>query len=265
MKNSDYFKFSQINNDEIIDFSKPEGILVINKSQNEPVTSLMIANHDLIKFITTYQTLKEDIKCDPNYINQVVDKIINIIETTNLINYSSFCVYFQVVGYSFNSYKTEKINMTQEYKRNLLKKLLDLYVANRHSIYLYHGYSDNVLQVNCDSASSRRKGKTGIEKMEDFLKELNFIKVKTILDFKNKKHCYLLPDKGDLELFNIILEDNQIKFDFLSKSLLFAQTCDCNFGGNPLRWEGRSYNFCWKFFWASTDYSVFSGQMKRDT
>lgn len=214
MDNKDYFKFSQQNDDDIVDFSRPEGVLVINRNASEPETALMIANHNLTELITTYKTIRNDKDFDPNYANKILDRIIHIIETTNLINYSAFCVYLQVVGYSFSSYNSEKNAMVQSEKRDLIRQLLDLYIDNRHDMYLYHGYSDQVLQVNSDAASSRRKGKTGIEKMEDILKPLGFVKAKTILELKGRRFCYLLPDKGDLDLFNRFLRENGIVFEF---------------------------------------------------
>lgn len=36
-------------------------------------------------------------------------------------------------------------------------------------MYLYHGYSDQVLQVQSDVYPAKGKGKTGIGKMEDIL------------------------------------------------------------------------------------------------
>lgn len=213
MDNKDYFKYSQSHDDDIVDFSKPEGMLVINKNSSEPATSLMKANHELIELISTYKTLVNS-SFSQNDINKIVDKIISIIETTNLINYSSFCVYLQVVGYSYSSYCSEKNAMTIDDKRELMEQLLKLYISNRHDMYLYHGYSDQVLQVQSDAASSRRKGKTGIEKMEEIMKPLGFVRAKTILDLKHKNYCYLLPDKGDLELFNRFLNECEICFEF---------------------------------------------------
>lgn len=214
MNNKHYFEFSQKHTDDIIDFSKPKGILVINRNNNESETELMRQNHELIKLITTYETLEKDNDIKLEYLNIIIDKIINIIETTNLINYSPFCVYFQVVGYSFNAYKSEKNNMSLDDKRKLFRQLLNLYIDNRHDIYIFHGYSDNILQVNCDAASSRRKGKTGIEKVEEILNDLHFIKAETISNLYYAEYCYLLPDKGDIDLFNEFLKDNNIVFEF---------------------------------------------------
>lgn len=217
MDNKDYFKYSQTHDDDIVDFSKAEGILVINRNSSEPTTALMKANHDLIDLITTYKTLTNTESINIEAVNSTIDRIINIIESASLINYSSFCVYLQVVGYSYSSYCSEKNAMTIEDKRELMSQLLKLYIDNRHEIYSYHGYSDQVLQVQSDAASSRRKGKTGIEKMEEIMKPFGFLKAKTTLDLKHIKYCYLLPDKGDLNLFNDFLKRCNISFEFRMK------------------------------------------------
>ena len=121
MNNKVYFKYSQENDDVIFDFSKPEGVLVLNKNSYEDETALMIANHKLIELITTYKTIRNDSSFDEASKNSVIEKIIQIIENTNLINYSSFCVYLQVVGYSFSTYNSEKNSFNLTEKIELMK------------------------------------------------------------------------------------------------------------------------------------------------
>ena len=212
MNNFNYFKFSQTNDDEIVDFSKAAGVFVITKNKNESQTELMKANHRLTDLITTYKTIKDD--SDETLINKVVDKIINIIETVKLINYTPFCVYFQVIGYSYSSYIEEKDFMTLADKRKMFRELLDIYIFYRHDMYNIHGYSDQVLQVQSDAASSRRKGKVGIEKLEEILLPYGFEKANTILDLEAKINCYILPDKGDKKLFDRFLRMNKIRYEF---------------------------------------------------
>lgn len=214
MDNKLYFKYSQEHDDEIVDFSKQKGVLVINENSTDVPTKLMEDNHKLIEYITTYKTLKGNNLSDEKTLNNVIDKIIHLIESANLINYSSFCVYLQVIGYSYSTYCAEKNKMDLDEKRELIKTLVDLYIENRHDMYLYHGYSDQVLQVQSDAASSRRKGKTGIEKMEDTLLPLGFKKASSIFQLENSGLYYLLPDKGDISLFNSFLKKNGIKFEF---------------------------------------------------
>lgn len=213
MKNLDYFNFSQSNIDEYIDLSRPEGVLVVAKNEDGDPTELMIANDKLVDLITTYQTLSNERISDDAQI-QTLDKIIELIENVNLINYTSFCAYFQVVGFSYGTYITNKNSMNINEKRKLMRTLVELYITNRHKIYKFLGYSHQVLQVNSDLASSRRKGKTGIEKIETIIVPKGFVKIKTIVDFYKNNLGYLLPDKGDKHLFNEILNANEIKFEF---------------------------------------------------
>jgi len=214
MNNKAYFEYSQYNSDDAITFTNPEGCLVLNKNNSEKETELMIANHRLIELITTYKTIRHNISFDENSKNIIINQIANILETTKLINYSSFCVYLQVLGYSFSTYISDKNKMNQEEKIELIKKLVNLYIDYRHDLYSYHGYSDQVLQVNSDASSSRRNGKTGIEKMETILIPQGFVHARNPVQFENCPLVYLFPDKGDVFLFNDILKSNQIKFEF---------------------------------------------------
>ncbi|WP_029513170.1 hypothetical protein [Mycoplasmopsis primatum] len=214
MNNKEYFLYSQNNIDGAIDKFKQKGKLVISENANQEPTSLMKSNSQLVEFITTYKILSENSVKSDELINTIIDKIINIIETTDMINYSSFCTYWQVVGYSYSTFVDKKSKLTQNKKREIIRNLLDLYIKNRHNIYLYHGYSDQCLQVQSDAATSRRKGKTGIEMMETLLTKLNFIKTNTYADFHNSQFCYMLPDKDGINLFNEFLVKNNIQFTF---------------------------------------------------
>lgn len=212
MDNFHYFKFSQENNDDILDFSKPQGLLVVNQNEQFDDTPLMEANRKLIDLISEYRNYRTGV--DKEILNSTIDDVINVLENTYLINYSPFCVYFQVVGYSYSSYMSDKDSMTIYEKRNIIQQLLDLYIENRHNIYQRLGYSEIILQVQSDASSNRRKGKTGIVKMLDIMSPYGFVRAKQLLDFRRNEYCYLLPDKGDLSLFNRVLKDNGIRFEF---------------------------------------------------
>lgn len=211
--NKKYFEYSQKHRDDVIDFSNPNGTLVISQDAKEKDTPLMKANCELIELITTYKTLK-GIRDDDDHICEIIDRIIKIIETTKLINYSSFCVYFQVVGYSYDAYMHKKNKLSKDGKRKLFAEMIDLYIENRHDMYLLHGYSNQVLQVCSDSASSRRKGKVGIEMIEKILKKFDFQKIDAMSDFEHTKFAYILPDKGQKRLFDKYLEEKKIEFKF---------------------------------------------------
>ncbi|WP_338822759.1 hypothetical protein [Mycoplasmopsis felifaucium] len=202
MNNRWYFDFSLKNCDQLFDIENPQGVLVITENKFLNSTELMKANHKLIEYISTYKTLSLDPSIEINVIEKIIDKIIDLIENTPMINYSAFCAYLQVLGYSYNTYMNEKSNMNLLDKRNIIKKFVDYYIANRHNLYLSHGYSDLILQVNSDMASSRRKGKIGIEKVESFLLSLNFQKADSIQALMSTGLCYILPDKGQIDIFN---------------------------------------------------------------
>lgn len=214
VSNIDYFKFSQTHDDEILDESRPEGSLVININPSEPKTPLMKANEKLIDLISKYKEIKDNGTIDDGTKINILDSIINIIENTRLINYSPFCVYFQVIGYSYSAYMNEKDSMTSDEKREKIDFLLNLYIQYRHELYLNHGYSDQILQVLSDAASSKRKGKTGIIKIEEILKPLKFTRAKKMIDLNYQEFCYILPDKGDGKLFDDFLFKHKIAFDF---------------------------------------------------
>ena len=78
---------------------------------------------------------------------------------------------------------------------------------------MYYGYSDQILQVMADISSSKRNSKTGIEKVEYILINNKIPKIFNINDI-NKEKYYILPDKDGKEIFNIILKNNNIKFNF---------------------------------------------------
>ncbi|WP_406617001.1 hypothetical protein [Mycoplasmopsis adleri] len=99
-------------------------------------------------------------------------------------------------------------------KRELFKRIVQLYIENRHSIYCYHGYSNQALQINADLATNKRKGKTGIKQILNVLEPYSFIKANSLNEFNNYKFMYILPDKGDKELFDKILKDKNIRFQF---------------------------------------------------
>ena len=117
MDNIELFNYSVENDDEILNFLSPEGVIVINKNETEEPTELIVANKKLIEYITTYKILSEK-KDESSNIAKVgiVRDIIDLIENVDLINYTAFCVYFQVLSYSYNSYMKQCKKMSEEEK-----------------------------------------------------------------------------------------------------------------------------------------------------
>lgn len=208
-----YFTLSQKLEDAEIDFSNPSGVKVITDKTSFPPDELMIKNNELVKLISTYESSKQlNFKIDD--INKILYEIIKIVKTTKNINYSPFLVYFQVLKTSYNAYISIQNKLTIKEKRLYISKILDLYINNRHNMYFSHGYSDIVLQVMSDNASSRKNEKTGIDMLIKMLEPRGFKHVSDEDELLKNNFCYLLPDKGDKKLFNTILKKFNIKFDF---------------------------------------------------
>jgi hypothetical protein len=194
--------------DTTFDFSNPKGFQVIAKSINDEKTNLQNANKKLIEYITAYKVAKEINSQDKD---RYLDYIVDLIDNTKYINYSSFCVYFQVCKFSYATFKSIKNKNDKKY---IIDKMLNNYIENRHNTYCSYGYSDQVLQVMSDSSSSRRNSKTGINKIEENIIPFGFKKVKTKDDYLLENKCYILPDKGDANLFHKIINFNKIDFQF---------------------------------------------------
>lgn len=211
MNNLDFFNISLLNTKINYDFSSPAGKVVIPKTKEE-TNDLIEANHNLIDLITTYKTLQ---KCSPNSgeLTAIVNEIIKLLDSTKYINYTSFCVYFQVLRYSYNTYFHAK-NLSPVEKFNLIKTTVELYIKNRHSLYLEHGYSDQVLQVMCDASSSRRNGNTGTKNLSSIMALFNIQRVNSFDEFKTGFSSYILPDKGDSNILKEIIKHYKIDFAF---------------------------------------------------
>ena len=216
MNNLDYFKFSCENFDDIIDFSNAGGCVVVAKDQNESITNLQKAYHKLVELIISYKTLKNR-STNQNLIRGVLKDIARILEKEELINYTPFCIYFQVLRYSYSAYIKDCQKMAEKDKIKLIQQIIDLYLNNRHDIYTFYGYNDQVLQAMSDASSSRRNGKTGIKKLEDILIPLSYKKAYNFEDFQENDKVYVLPDKDGKELFKKILNEYNIDFQFFHR------------------------------------------------
>ena len=216
MNNLGYFDFSCQNEDKIIDFSNPEGMLVISKTQEEKPTQLQKANQRLIELIIAYKIIQEN-HASQKIIDQILLQVIELLDEINLINYTAFCVYFQVLKFSFSAYKEQKKTLSLQERKEVIKEILDNYIKYRHNIYLSYGYNDQVLQIMSDCSSSRRNGKSGIIKIEEIIIPLGYEKINSLDIFKRKEKAYILPDKGGKKVFNQYLKENKVQFVFGKK------------------------------------------------
>ena len=208
MNNYDYFDYSKNNPEELFDSYYTKGVLVIPKDSNTH-NQLTLKHSRMIECITTfkYLTSKSYTKWD-KIIVDTVNEIVDILEKTPNINYSAFSQFFMVYNSTYSYFS--KLN--REDKFNFTYEMLVKYCAERHDIYLNHGYSNAILQVVSDNYSHKRNGKTSIEKVLSILSPYKLKRISSIHS-TDKTNYYFLPDKGDRVLFEQFLKKFNLKME----------------------------------------------------
>lgn len=193
-------------------YSHLNNILVIPDDKKE-TNALTEATECLYRYIDTFETLYADLETESNtaLINKLLGKIDDLLMNTQCINYTSFCQYFMVQNISHSIY----LSLKTESRIEILKELVKGYIKDRHHLYKIHGYTNVVLQTMSDNYSHKRKGKAGIIKIEKQLKEAGIIyRLNDSKEDNTKDIYYLLPDKGDKDIFDKILKKYKIAFNF---------------------------------------------------
>lgn len=216
MKENINFFWNSINSkNEKLNDLKPEGTIIIKQEGNNKELELETKNKELLELITTYKILKK--QNNSLITNEIIEKIINIIKHTKNINFSPFCVYFQVLNYSYFSFLNDLKN-NFELAKNTLEKILNLYIRNRHNLYMWNGYTSSMLQVVCDNFAVKRKSIMGINMIIDQLNEVKIKKIDSYEEVKLFNSWYILPDKGDKNLFLKLKNDLELEIDSYSKN-----------------------------------------------
>lgn len=215
MENNDLFHVSAKTKDNLESIVDARGDVVITDDIENP-TILMRKVVELNGLIDFYYNLQQMDNKTVSLKNEALEKIMKLLENCkNLnINFSPFCVYFQVLKMPFSSY----LKISYSEKREVLIHVLEMYRENRYHLYQANPYSHQVLQVMSDAASSRRNGMTANIIISKMLESYKFIKPKTIYELDRTEKCYLFPDrsKDDLKIFNDYLRKKSVKFKFRS-------------------------------------------------
>jgi len=206
MNNLGYFNYSQRHPEELFDsfYAKEKVIIPPTANQENELTQ---KNGRLIELISTFKTLMEygKPKGDAD-IQRIVEDVCGILNNTEYINYCAFSQFFMTCNFNFSIYE----KLSSEQQKACVFELLVKYCKNRHAMYLSHGYSNTILQVMCDNYSHKRNGKTGIEKILSMAEQYQLARVQSMEDLQKTKDGYFLPDKGDKNLFEQVLEQGQI-------------------------------------------------------
>ena len=196
MTNIELFKFSGEHREPIIDPYYNRDKVVIPPTAEETNT-LVERNARLIELISVFCYFREQGKDSHDLqMDMLVREVVEILTSTDGINFSPFSQFFMVYNSSHNSFMGYS---TQE-QFEFVYEMLTLYAKERHKMYMSHGYSNSILQVVCDNYSHKRNSKTTIVKICDVLNDLGFVH-KTSGSMIDDRRFYILPDKGDKDLF----------------------------------------------------------------
>lgn len=210
MNNLDYFEISTQHKEGLIDpnyhYAVDRQVIPSTKDEKNELT---ISNSNVIRYISTIQTMIEDLKLDLN--NEKVEKILGLIIkelNTQGMNYSAFCQYFNIHNVNYSVFQ----NLNFEDKMQVLKFIIKPYINSRHKMYQSHGYSNIVLQVMSDNYSHKRKGSYGTNKIAVILEALG---VEDLLKTKNKSFdndkFFLLSDKTGKNMYKQFAKAHDIK------------------------------------------------------
>lgn len=205
MNNLHYFEISRDHEEPLIDPYYQKGVLVIPKTNNES-NDLTINNGNLLELISAFHVLdKMGKQKDAEEIQNIVDQVVYIMSNVESINYTAFAQFFMVYNLSYSLFRSFNL----EKKKTFIYEMLKKFCKERHSIYLSHGYSNSILQVMSDNYSHKRNSKSGILKVSEILRQYHVEpfsqSIQPNMDF------YFLPDKGDKNLFENFLIEQQVE------------------------------------------------------
>lgn len=196
MNNIELFKYSGANPEPIIDPYYNREKVVITPTVEE-TNNLIEKNSRLIELISVFKYFNENgkVKSDSEVV-KLIDEIVEILISTDGINFSPFSQFFMVYNSSHNSFKT----YSKKEQNEFIYEMLQLFIKQRHSMYMSHGYTNTILQVVCDNYSHKRNSKTTIVKICDIMSDYGF-EHHDIGLLDDMDRYYILPDKGDKQEF----------------------------------------------------------------
>ena len=211
LTNIELFEYSKAHPEELLDsfYAKNKIILPMISTEDNNLTT---NNKKLLDLITAFSVLNKNYKKSftDNTVQNIINDIISILDTTTNINYSAFVQFFMVHNFTYSIYQT----LSADDKKYLIYEMLKKYCSERHSLYTEHGYTNVILQVMCDNYSHKRNSKTGIEKV---LSILNNGRIFSHLDksenLLEQDNYYFLPDKGDKKIFETFLDVLNLKME----------------------------------------------------
>ena len=208
--NLEYFHISEQTPEPMFDpyYSKEQIVIPQTCFESNALTA---GNARLLEFISAFSVLhwRQGMTLDDEPLRNVVAETVKLLDAIDGINYSAFAQFFMVYSSSFNSY----CNMPNSDKILFIYTMLEKFCAERHNMYMSHGYTNSILQVVADNYSHKRNSKTTIRKVEDILDSVGICKLPC-----TETHWfgtfYFLPDKDGKHHFPQFKHDLEIRFEF---------------------------------------------------
>lgn len=164
---------------------------------------LLNRNSRLIELITQYNNY--NVKGDKSHNKEIISKIDECLKYEGM-NLCPFSQYLMVHDVNYDMYLNTLTDEDKEF-------ILNCYVMDRHQAYLNRDYSEIIFQVLADNYSHKRKGNLGVKKIMKICEDLGFSKITSKDQIDDEKY-YILPDADGKKLFKLILEKNNIDFEF---------------------------------------------------
>jgi hypothetical protein len=164
----------------------------------------------LRELIITYCSM---INIDIDASLKVLERIHEIINSTEKIQYTEFIAFWKVVDLSYSKYKEAPKSKQLEVLASLLKK----YCESRIPLYRKLGFTNITVQALYDAGASRKKSISGIRKILDIVSGIFGYDVPyadTIEKVKNYKVMYFLPDQKDENMFYSFCRLYNIEYKF---------------------------------------------------
>jgi hypothetical protein len=213
MTNVELFEYSGKHPVPLIDpyYNKDKIIIPPTK---ELTNELIEANSKLIELITVFKYLNEEGRdFEDVEIKRILEKVQYILDNVIGINFSAFSQFFMVYNSAYNSYEA----YSEMKKKRFIYEMLQKYCKERHSMYSSHGYSNSMLQVVCDNYSHKRNSKSTIDKIIDTIEPMGFSRLFGMKSFIEEQNFYILPDKGDVDVYQQIVRELSLETRALSQ------------------------------------------------
>jgi hypothetical protein len=199
-----YWRFSLENPEPLIDeYYYFDEIIVNDNKFIEEVEKLR-------ELIITYCSM---INIDIDASLKVLERIHEIINSTEKIQYTEFIAFWKVFDLSYSKYKEAPKIKQFEVLANLLKK----YCESRIPLYRKLGFTNTTVQALYDAGASRKKSISGIRKILDMVSGIfgyDIPYADTIEEVKNYKMTYFLPDQKDKNMFYNFCRFYNIEYKF---------------------------------------------------